>query len=421
MTRAPPRNRRDAPPPYTADAQGNATPDFPEPGPSRSRNSTIPPEHARVGSYHSQDLESSAYPSIANEQTGLLGTDARIPEYQTLPRQPPRAKRSSAFSIIFIILITSIVNATLFSAFSELDPISRDRIRKEWDNEIQQHQLFMNHVKATRAEWIIERQEHEKQRSAMIIDRGVWKAEREEQERKLKELHLEIKRDRHDWEQEKWDHEVEWRKRREEEERKLNELRRTIERDRQDWEAEKWNREREWQRRQEEYEREMERRRQKEDEERRRQKEEEEHRWARTRWEDLHPSQKCLSYGTREYTAKLAGTSICRETKAEIHGVTMKPKHCEDKGATWATWVVDFQEPTCITSWSGLTDKGCTGSGIRRYEQHLDDVPWGTDWEQMCNTTPANIHGHHFDRPTSCVNRGLWGMYGYWDINDSTC
>ncbi|KAF9461015.1 hypothetical protein BDZ94DRAFT_1168507 [Collybia nuda] len=292
-------------------------------------------------------------------------------------------------SIILIIIATSVVNLLLFGTIREftrddLDPVARERVRREWNKEMQNHQVFMKHVETVRAQWVLESQEHEKERSVMIIERRTWQAEMKEQEEKLSRLSH------------------------------------TIDQDRRDWETEKWKRERDWERKRREEAAERKRR---EDEERRR---------AGMHWEDLIPSQRCLSHGTREYTAKLVGIpwgynylSTCRETEAEIHGRSIRPQSCEERGSdgVWAKWIIDFQEPTCTTWWSNLIDKGCTapGSRTRRYEQHLENIPWGDDWKVMCTSAPTDFLGHHFDSPTSCANWGRQGIFGYWDVRDSSC
>lgn len=54
-------------------------------------------------------------------------------------------------------------------------------------------------------------------------------------------------------------------------------------------------------------------------------------------WENLRGAEHCLRYATRQYTARLANvpsdeTAIrtCRETPAEIHGISMLPTFCRD-------------------------------------------------------------------------------------------
>jgi hypothetical protein len=70
-------------------------------------------------------------------------------------------------------------------------------------------------------------------------------------------------------------------------------------------------------------------------EERRRKKEEDARSRARFYWADLKSEQRCLHYGTREYTARLFNNNqvqVCSETAIEIHGVKIaSPNQCEDK------------------------------------------------------------------------------------------
>lgn len=82
---------------------------------------------------------------------------------------------------------------------------------------------------------------------------------------------------------------------------------------------------------------EYERKRRMEDE-RQRKREEEDRQRAGLRWETLVPDERCMKYGTREYTARLSNIPQgynkmqgCRETEAEIHGNLIKPDYCEDQ------------------------------------------------------------------------------------------
>lgn len=232
-----------------------------------------------------------------NERSGLLPNTRGTEGYQSIPPPPssPPKQRSSAF--LLILLAATMFAGHVLLCRDSLDPASREAVRKQWDQERWAHQGFVNHTEVVRAEWLVERQEHDRQRSLMVGERLSWQVEREEQGRKL------------------------------------SELRRRIEQERLDWDAEKRDRERN----REEYEREMERKRQREDAERRKREEEDRSR-AGLRWETLVPEERCLRYGTREYTARLSNIPQgydkmkgCRETEAEIHGNSVKPDYCEDQ------------------------------------------------------------------------------------------
>ena len=55
-------------------------------------------------------------------------------------------------------------------------------------------------------------------------------------------------------------------------------------------------------------------------------------------WDKPQPDKHCLRFGTREYTARLWNLplftdwiNICKNTKANIHGVSLEPSYCQSK------------------------------------------------------------------------------------------
>jgi len=141
---------------------------------------------------------------------------------------------------------------------------------------------------------------------------------------------------------------------------------------------------------------------------------------------------QCKTYGTREYTAVLMNLPMgwdqrvkaCKATPLEVHGVTHMPTSCEDRGhgVVIGRWEIDQYEPDCNTYWKWYKDKGCTspGSGKRRIEHYLENLPKGGDWREFCATTPARFHGIEFSGAQECFpqNAGAWG---YWQIDDIDC
>ncbi|PBK61552.1 hypothetical protein ARMSODRAFT_964932, partial [Armillaria solidipes] len=133
-------------------------------------------------------------------------------------------------------------------------------------------------------------------------------------------------------------------------------------------------------------------------------------------WTELTASNRCLRYGTREYSALLRGVpndeeglQWCKEKEITIHGIYFKkPAHCTidvDKSGT--------TRPRCMTTWEDFRHKGrlflfslgCAtkGSKYRRIEAQMGNhQPLWDDWRTMCSTTPADYEGHHFDQPDSC-------------------
>jgi hypothetical protein len=116
-----------------------------------------------------------------------------------------------------------------------------------------------------------------------------------------------------------------------------------------------------------------------------RQRREEEEKRALLVWENLTPSNKCLRYGTREYSATLAHVPLgldpwkeCWKKSIDIHGRQILPSRCDTQvclfinlhypilhfsffqgicGAVTGHWIVDFNEATCVTWWDGYYDK----------------------------------------------------------------
>ncbi|KAI0371603.1 hypothetical protein BV20DRAFT_185035 [Pilatotrama ljubarskyi] len=215
------------------------------------------------------------------------------------------------------------------------------------------------------------------------------------------------------------------------------------------WVREREEEERAWREKQEAERREEERQRQEAretfDQERevwRKQREEEQrHRLEVVRrsegvyWTEPHGDSHCHSYGTRTYYAHLKDIpddlnwrEVCDNMPpVSIHGREInKPDKCERNGndEVVGAWYIDYDEPNCRPYWETMYDKGCTPgmTGFQRFEARLDGIGKGDDWGMMCATTPATIHGLHFDRPSSCENRGTWsGMVGIWDYPNRKC
>ncbi|KAJ7795904.1 hypothetical protein B0H14DRAFT_3495369 [Mycena olivaceomarginata] len=279
--------------------------------------------------------------------------------------------------LALIFLILCVCAAREWMTEDPLDPTVRDRLRRQWDKEIQGHQKI-------RQAWAIEVEQHDTIRIG-------WETE-----------HMELIR--------QWDIEVEqhdiiragW----EAERNELIAMRKQLVRDKEDWKDEKRG-------------------------EARRKKEEQDRVRAKFYWEDLGADQHCLRYSTRQYTARVANVprqydpvQACKETAIEINGVKiLNPVQCEDRGCSGVIghWMV--ADPSCVTHFDGFADKGCTGpgSGRRLIESRLWNLQGGDDWRDMCSTTPADFRGLHFEGPDSCENWGIRGVWGTWNIEDREC
>ncbi|KAF8960127.1 hypothetical protein BDZ97DRAFT_1834861 [Flammula alnicola] len=165
------------------------------------------------------------------------------------------------------------------------------------------------------------------------------------------------------------------------------------------------------------------------EEKERREQEEEARKRASIAWVGLEPGH-CLRYRLKEYTATLSHVPLgvdaieqCWNKSIEIHGRQWLPSQCEDQGLCGRVtghWQVDMNELSCTPTWGYPTDKGCVESGIRRYENRLENLQDLSDWPIICRTAPTNIGGTWYEGPTSCEH---WGneIWGIWLINDDAC
>ncbi|KAG2038375.1 hypothetical protein BDR03DRAFT_1091227 [Suillus americanus] len=148
-------------------------------------------------------------------------------------------------------------------------------------------------------------------------------------------------------------------------------------------------------------------------------------------WTNL-ASHTCTTYATREYTARLVNVpsyynrrvEACMATPIKIHGTEYMPKWCEDYGPNNVIghWEVDQHEPDCAPYWSWYKDFGCVspGSGQRRIEHYLENLPLGGDWKEFCATAPVSFRGMHFIGAEFCFQKN-YGTYGHWVFDDESC
>ncbi|HKX29101.1 MAG TPA: RICIN domain-containing protein [Blastocatellia bacterium] len=71
--------------------------------------------------------------------------------------------------------------------------------------------------------------------------------------------------------------------------------------------------------------------------------------------------------------------------------------------------------------WTPLQKDGCVGPGLRQVSARLMNIPAGTSWDFACQNAPRNVMGIDFPRPDRCVNLGLFGEYGQWNVPDTSC
>ncbi|KAG0702053.1 hypothetical protein DFH29DRAFT_923572 [Suillus ampliporus] len=272
-------------------------------------------------------------------------TDPLVPRRSSHRHQSLNSCICTALIAVLTAAIAVVIFASVFSpkpCNDPLDPDVRDRIRKEWDIELRQHQQD-----------ILKRVDTEKR----------WRLEDNERFR-LRE---------------------------------------------------------QWGREEEEHKREVEERRKREQDERLR---------LNMFWTEP-VSHTCTTYATREYTARLVNVpsyydrrvEACMATPVQIHGTDYTPKWCEDHGSNNVIghWEVQ-QEPDCASYWNDYKDFGCVspGSGQRRVEHHLANLPSGGDWREFCATTPVSFRGMHFTGAEFCFQT-VFGVWGHWVFDDESC
>ncbi|KAI0774438.1 hypothetical protein C8Q74DRAFT_835496 [Fomes fomentarius] len=132
-------------------------------------------------------------------------------------------------------------------------------------------------------------------------------------------------------------------------------------------------------------------------------------------WSDPWKNGGCYEAGKRSYSARLYDIpgdlnwlEVCMDMPILIEG-----------GDTLATWFIE--DPQCKIYWDQLSNVGCSAgqTGMRRYSARLMNLHHGDDWDRMCSTATATIHGIHYDHPTICVDNN--GRTGMWDHPDPYC
>ncbi|KAG1787340.1 uncharacterized protein HD556DRAFT_1409615 [Suillus plorans] len=100
-------------------------------------------------------------------------------------------------------------------------------------------------------------------------------------------------------------------------------------------------------------------------------------------WTNLE-SHSCTSYATREYVAEMnvspwsrQWTNICMSTPVVVHGQPHFPSRCEYRsGTVIGHFAVKYNEPDCVTYWSGYRDWGCIAKGSRKRVRGRCTVHW---------------------------------------------
>lgn len=230
-----------------------------------------------------------------NDTEPLLRSPSGPPSYSVAPpgqpssltqRKPGRRPRPSwevlllaAVALLVCIGVVVQVGVALSRPRDILDPKAREELRREWLSERETH-------KKEHEQWALERQQHDD-------DAVRWERERQEIGRERQQWEEELAHAKEQWEEELAHARGRWAK----------EKARHDEEDRR-WEKERWER-------------------------------------MRLYWGDIWRNDRCHSYATREYTARLwniapgaDGIQACMRTAVTINGRELEiasPSNCEDR------------------------------------------------------------------------------------------
>ncbi|KAF7360566.1 hypothetical protein MVEN_00787700 [Mycena venus] len=222
-----------------------------------------------------------------------------------------------------------------------LDPVARDRIRREWDKEIRGHE-------AVRRAWSVEQADME------TIRLG-WETERQE----LIDMREQLVRDKEQWARDRDEEKREEERRKREEEDRiragfawdgLQGDHRCLQHGTRRYTARLANVPREY-----------------------------------------DPVKACTETAVEIHGVKISSPNHCEDRGC---GGVIGHWIVDYSEPACATHFDNFKDKGCTSP----------GSGRRRIESHLENLQYGDDWRAMCSTTPANFRHLHFESP-SCVRR----------------
>ncbi|KAJ7185369.1 hypothetical protein C8R46DRAFT_1060268, partial [Mycena filopes] len=321
------------------------------------RTGPPPPYHAGLrwgppAGASSNVLHINHHPLPPVEQTPLLP--------QNVARK--RSSVGATLALTLILYFSFLVVSRLCQAYeghdAALDPATRDRIRREWNAEMRNHEKI-------RSAWGDELADHEAIRVG-------WEHERHE----IIAMREQVVRDQERWMRER------------EEERLEEERRKRAEEDRIragfSWEDLRGD----------------------------------EHCWEHgTRRytarianvpREYDPVGACAETAVEIHGIRIPGSNQCEDRGCNGVIGSWLVNHSEP---VCATHFDNFKDKGCTSP----------GSGKRRIESHLENLHPGDDWPRMCSTTPANFRHLHFDSPGVCENWGKYGIWGIWEIEDDQC
>ncbi|KAF8752328.1 hypothetical protein RHS01_08023 [Rhizoctonia solani] len=82
-----------------------------------------------------------------------------------------------------------------------------------------------------------------------------------------------------------------------------------------------------------------------------------------------------------------------------------------------------YQRPldVCLSGLSLRMRVAYSMVGYRRKFARLMGLAKNDDWRSMCESTPAIIDGKNYSHPSHCDDKGVWGIYGVFDLMDKDC
>ncbi|KAJ7869485.1 hypothetical protein B0H14DRAFT_2727335, partial [Mycena olivaceomarginata] len=147
-----------------------------------------PAYHAHPWGYsgHVTDARQSSRVDIPSERQPLLAQPIAVDV------SPPTQKNCEKYALYEYLIIIALIGITLFSEFrhteTALDPAARDRLRHEWDKEIQAHVRI-------RSAWVKEVAEHdvirmgwENEHQEIVREKEEWATAREDEERRKERM-----------------------------------------------------------------------------------------------------------------------------------------------------------------------------------------------------------------------------------------
>ena len=219
----------------------------------------------------------------------------------------------SVITLCFVLvlgILFGVIGACINQSLSEniLDPDVRERIQREWNIKVKEHQRFMEHAREEEDQW----------KEKMDEEKEDWHRKEQQWQREWNEMQRRAGEKAEDWHRKEQQWQREW-----------NEMQRRAGEEAEDWHRKEQQWQREWN--------EMQRRAREEAERAEKEKRDREH--MNLYWEDIRAEEKCTAHRTKKYSARLANLlpgidalDACKATALTLHGVTYdSPLYCEDR------------------------------------------------------------------------------------------